>query len=811
MPAQLPEDLAAFLIGSGGTIQSWNPGCQRLLGHREAAALDQAAETLLAPLAGDAAALRAPPAASADSGRAGAEIELGRADGSRARYEVRLLPQHNRSGQAGCVALLAPAPVPAPRSERQLVGALELESLMSLGSNNFCVINSSGRLVLWNRQVELTTQLTGAELSSAHVTDIFPEQQRAMVRQRLQEALAQDGELQLECDMAAKDGHVTPHLFAVNRFRLANQYYIFCLGMDITARRRDEETLRLRERALHATSNGVVITRCAGESNPIEYVNPAFEQITGYSAAEAIGNDARFMAAPGLDEAERSQLRAAVAAEREANVVFRNLRKNGELFWNDLTVTPVRNDKGQVSHFIGIINDVTAQKQRTSLLEHEVNHDPLTGLANRSLLWDRLEQALHAAQRNKTLVAVVLVDLNKFKQINDTLGHEAGDEVLKLVARRLQAGVRDSDTVARLSGDEFVLVLTDQPSLRFTLRMIERLRASMDKPLLFNSKDVTVGAAIGVSVYPHDGCSALELVRAADVAMYDAKGSGVPDVRFFSAEMRSCTAARQKLETDMRNAVANNEVFLLYQPRWSLRSGRVAGIEALLRWRHPELGVLLPTAFLADAEESGLILPLGKWVVEHACAMLARLASLGHGELPLSVNASYREFIQDGFIANIGAALQRHGVAPRNFELELREEHLMRNPHLGSSVAAGCRELGIRLTVGNFGAGASNLSYLQSLPINELKMTRSSVHEICPRTRMGRMAKTLIDIGHNLGLEIVGEGVETELQCSFLKQSGCDQAQGHALCAPLSAAKLEQLLRGAGPAAAICHPQDELQ
>ncbi|CAN7191399.1 EAL domain-containing protein [Pseudoduganella sp. LjRoot289] len=790
MHAPLDDELAAFHIGGGGAITSWNASCRRLLGYDEKVALGQAAEFLLSPLPEQAGMLRGQP-----NGDAAAELELGRADGSRARFDLRLLPQRDGAGPDGSIVLLAPAR-PA-LSEREQIGALQLKSLMSLGSNNFCVINNSGRLTLWNKRVEETTQLNSDELADAAAIDLFPEAQRPLVRDKMREVLQQDAEVQLEADLVAKDGHATPYLFAASRFKCHGHYYVFCLGMDISQRRRGEEALRLRERALHATSNGVLITRCAGENNPIDYVNPAFEQITGYSTAEAIGSDPRFMAAPGLDEAERGQLRIAIAERREANVVFRNLRKNGELFWNDLTITPVRGDNGQVSHYIGIINDVTALKQRTSLLEHEVNHDTLTGLANRNLLWDRLEQALHTAQRNKSLVAVLLVDLNKFKLINDTLGHEAGDEVLKMVARRLQAAVRESDTVARLSGDEFVLILADQPSLRYTLRMLERLRSSLAKPMVFEGKDISVGASMGVSVYPHDGCSALDLVRAADVAMYDAKTSGDQSVHLFSADMRSCTEAKQKLETDLRNALANNEVFLMYQPKWSLHSGRLSGIEALLRWRHPELGVLLPTSFLSDAEESGLIVPLGQWVLEHACAMLRRLAALGHGEIALSMNASYREFIQDNYVADVGAMLKRFGVAPRNFELELREDHLMRDPHLSRDVAEAARALGIQLAVDDFGAGSSNLPYLQSMPLHHLKMTRASVREICPRTNSGRLAKTLIDIGHNMGFAVVAEGVETDAQRSFLKHCGCDDAQGHIFSAPLSQRALEALLADA--------------
>ncbi|SFV06957.1 putative bifunctional diguanylate cyclase/phosphodiesterase [Pseudoduganella namucuonensis] len=682
--------------------------------------------------------------------------------------------------------------------ERELISEVALKSLTSLGSHNFCVINSAGSLMLWNKRVEETSQMSAEELLVCHVTDVFRPRDHDLLLRKMQEVLQRDAEVQLEADLVAKDGHATPYLFSASRFACEGKYYIFCMGMDISRRRADEKALRLRDRALHATSNGIVITRCDGVNNPIEYVNPAFEQITGYTAAEAIGLDSRFMAAPGLDEVERGQLREAIRERREINVVFRNRRKNGELFWNDLAITPVRAESGEVTHFIGVINDVTALKQRTSHLEHEVNHDPLTGLANRNLLWDRLEQALHTAQRNKTLVAIILVDLNKFKQINDTLGHEAGDEVLKMAARRLQSAVRESDTVARLSGDEFVLVLADQPSLRFTLRMVDRLCAAMGKPMVFDGKDIAVGASMGVSIFPHDGVTAFDLVRAADVAMYHAKTSTDKEVHFFSADMRSSTEARQKLECDMRHALADNELFMLYQPKWSLRSGAVVGVEALLRWRHPELGVLLPTAFLGDAEENGLIVPLGRWALEHACAALQRLAALGHGELPLSVNASYREFIQDNYIANVGNTLRKYGIAPRNFELELREEHLTRNPHLCREVALAARDLGIRLAVDDFGAGASNLVYLQSMPIQHLKLTRASIREIGSQAGTGKqLAKTLIDIAHNMSIEVIAEGVETEAQRDLLIAYGCDQAQGHIFSAPLTQPALEHLLAAA--------------
>ncbi len=381
------------------------------------------------------------------------------------------------------------------------------------------------------------------------------------------------------------------------------------------------------------------------------------------------------------------------------------MRKNGELFWNDLSITPVRDEHGDTTHFIGVIMDVTATKQRTAHLEHEVNHDPLTGLANRNLLWDRLEQALHMAHRQKSMIAILLIDLNNFKNINDTYGHEAGDMVLKVVARRLQASVRDSDTVARLSGDEFVLVLVNQPSLRFTLRMIERLRQGLTQPVSFMHKEIEVGASLGVAVYPHDGLTSADLVRSADVAMYHAKATGRNEIYFFSNDMKSTTEARQRFDAGMSHAIERDELFMLYQPCIDARSGKVASFEALLRWRHPEQGVLLPSAFLPEAEENGRIVEFGAWVLDQACAFLRDLKELGVTDVPVTVNISAREYGQHDFVANIAARLKAFGLPPESLQIELREETLIRNPGQVRDLAKQLRQLGLTLSIDEFGQG----------------------------------------------------------------------------------------------------------
>jgi diguanylate cyclase (GGDEF)-like protein len=380
--------------------------------------------------------------------------------------------------------------------------------------------------------------------------------------------------------------------------------------------------------------------------------------------------------------------------------------------------------------------------------------------------------------------------------INDTFGHEAGDVVLKVVARRLQASVRDSDTVARMSGDEFVLVLVNQPSLRYTLRMIERVRAGLVMPVSFNKKEIPVGASLGVAVYPHDGHNATDLIRSADVAMYHAKATGKNEVYFFSADMKSTTEAKQRLESGMRQALERDELFLVYQPRVDIRSGKVKGFEALLRWRHPENGVMLPASFLTEAEESGAIVPIGSRVLDQACAFLGRLKKLGYTDLPLSVNVSQREYSQHDFVSGIGERLERHGVLPRNLEVEVREESLIRNPALGRDVADQLRALGIRLTIDAFGRGISDLAYLQQLAVSQVKLAGESVHAVDGgELRGNRMIKTLIDIGHNLEMAVIGEAVETREQLEFLKSNGCDEFQGMWFSAPLQEDAACELLR----------------
>jgi diguanylate cyclase (GGDEF)-like protein/PAS domain S-box-containing protein len=788
---------AVFTVGPLGKITSWNSECEQLLGYTAAAAIQRPFASLLA--AADARACSSQMKSMRNT-TSRMWVRVRHANGSMLRCALTLSPQYrdgDKFGGFNMVMQTEEAPAPAP-SEMELISRITLKDMVDLLPVTFYVISQAGKLVLWNTRVEQATQLGNDELRVVAAIDMFAPEDRPLVAARIAEVFTEDGEVIVEAGLLSRDGRITPYLLTGTRFTIGASAYLCGMGMDLTDRRRQEEQLRLRERALHASSNGIFIVRANGNFNPIEYVNPAFERITGYRAAETLGRDSDFMcgflAMPETDLAEHADVRRALLEKRETRVTFRNLRKTGEMFWNDLTVAPVLDDKGNATHFIGVINDVTESKQRTFFLEHEINHDVLTGLANRNLMWDRLEQAIHMAQRNKTLVATILVDLDHFKVINDTLGHEAGDEVLKVIARKMLASVRESDTVARLGGDEFVLILTNQPSLRFTLRMIDRLRADIAMAVTLDGKEIAVASSMGVSIFPHDGKTAAELIQSADAAMYHAKSAGRNDVHFFSLDMKATTEAKHKLEQHMRQAIANDEIFIVLQPKVSLKTGRIVGAEALLRWRHPQQGVLLPGAFIREAEENGMIIQFGEWVFGRVCDALTHLKLLGFDGLVISMNVSFRELSQHNYIPLLGLKLADSALAPESFELEITESNLLKNAELTQGILGDIERLGIRLTVDEFGAGMSSLKNLQQLPVTNLKIFKSYIDNITRDNVSDMMAKTIIGIGHLMNVGVIGEGVETAGQHDFLKLNGCDQIQGNYFSEPIPLPMFERLL-----------------
>nr|WP_051481703.1 EAL domain-containing protein [Paraburkholderia nodosa] len=565
---------------------------------------------------------------------------------------------------------------------------------------------------------------------------------------------------------------------------------------DTTESKRADLALRLQSRALDACVNAILITAPGpGGSNLIEYANPAFRRITGFDPAEVIGQDCRLLQRDDRDQDGLIAVRKALLANREVSAVLRNYRKDGALFWNQLLIAPVPDLDGRITHHIGIINDVTELIRYQEQLEYQANYDSLTQLPNRNLLRDRLQHALLAAQRHDTGVAVVFIDLDGFKNVNDSLGHSVGDRLLGVVAERLQRCTRTTDTVARHGGDEFVIVLTDTIDEKSLIGWMERARALISEPVWIDGTELYVGCSMGASVYPQDGNDAETLMKKADVAMYRAKDMGRNTFQFFQPEMNANVGARLNLERRLRRALRDSEFLLHYQPQVEIEGGRIIGMEALVRWRDPEVGLVSPAQFIPVAEESGLIGPLSDWVLREACRQNRAWQLAGLPPVRVSVNFSAKTFHQRDIAQLVKDVLQETGLEACWLEIELTESTLMRNAEEAVSMLNELHALGIGIAIDDFGTGYSSLSYLKRLPVDRLKIDRSFVADIGTSSDDETITAAIIALAHELQLQVIAEGVETSAQFAFLRARACDELQGYFFAPPLPGDEAAALLR----------------
>jgi diguanylate cyclase (GGDEF)-like protein/PAS domain S-box-containing protein len=552
--------------------------------------------------------------------------------------------------------------------------------------------------------------------------------------------------------------------------------------LDVTQRNRDEVNLRLLRRAVEATDNGIVIADARQPDFPIVYANGAFEEITGYSAAEIIGRNCRVLqgddkAQPGIEA-----VRGALCEQREARVLLRNYRKDGALFWNDFHVAPVSDENGVLSHFVGVISDVSERQRYEEQLAYRATHDELTGLPNRQLLEDRLQQAILGAERYGREAAVVFVDLDDFKLVNDSLGHGAGDIALRTVAGRLRDAVRDTDTVGRFGGDEFVIVLTEQADDRGMEDALARITAAVAQPIELAGKPHVLTPSIGYCRYPQAGSDAETLLKHADLAMYEAKRLGRNRAVAYRSELDMAVSQRLQLVSRLREALCNDEFQLAFQPLFD-PSGRLLALEALARWQHPERGQLPPSEFIGVCEESGLIVDLGRFVLREAARHHALLAAVGLGKVRLSVNVSAAQFGHDLY-RDVAAVMDDFALPPGVLELEITESVIMDNPERAIETMQRISALGVGISVDDFGTGYSSLAYLKRLPIDRLKIDRSFVQDLGHDADDAAICASIIGLGHLMDLRVVAEGVETEQQLAWLRERGCDELQGFLLGRP---------------------------
>ena len=547
--------------------------------------------------------------------------------------------------------------------------------------------------------------------------------------------------------------------------------------------------LEMLAQAAHQTDDAVMIT-CAG--GLIEYVNPAFERGTGYRADEVLGRS------PGILKSGRHSAKFYAALWDTINgghvfrAVFTNRRKNGELYFEEKTISPIRDERQRISHFVATSKDVSERIRAHDQLEYLANMDALTDLPNRRLFMDRLTQAMQRATRLDRQLAVLFIDLDRFKVINDTLGHRVGDQLLTEVARRLCACVRTSDTVARLGGDEFTILLEDVASRKAVGQIADTILATLRQGIRIDDRQFFISASVGITLFPDDAQSIDELLSRADLSMYQAKSAGRNTCRFYEQRMDQHAQSNFSAEIALHGALERREFFLVYQPIVDAASGRVLALEALLRWNSPDLGVVAPDRFIPILEETGLIVPVSRWSLREALAEVRRMQR-SHPDVKLAFNLSGRQLRDDDLVADISSALAETGFDPRMLELEITESMLMEDLPRTSEIMAALDAMGVSLAIDDFGTGYSSLAYLMRFSVRTLKIDRSFVRELDGGTDAATIVRAILSLAGSMGLEIVAEGVETDSQFAHLRELGCHRLQGYLFGRPATAGDLQHL------------------
>jgi diguanylate cyclase (GGDEF)-like protein/PAS domain S-box-containing protein len=659
----------------------------------------------------------------------------------------------------------------------------------------FYVFDESGRFLRWNHNFVQVIGYSDDEIAQIHPLDLFDGDDKQLIAERIQEAFSR-GYAKVEAPLRVRSGMKIPYLFNAIRVQVGDRLCLSGMGLDITERKLFEESLQEAEeryrRLIELSPDAIFVMK----EDCCVFANRAGLQLLGAESQEQLaGKSVLDMVHPDFRDDVMQRI---FRLERERQQVVRQEEKfiqlDGTVIDVEVAAAPFT-DCGEPARLL-VARDITESKRHKQQLERQASYDELTQLANRHLLDDRIRQAMAYADRAGTMAIVAFIDLDNFKLINDTLGHDTGDQLLVRVAQRLQTCVRDGDTVARYGGDEFVLVLYNQSDEEALAAWIGRLIERISQPFSVRGHQLFVTCSIGLSAYPRDGDDVQTLLKHADAAMYQAKASGRNQFQFFIPSMNQRIRERFAMEAKLRHALERGEFLLYYQPQVDLASGEVIGTEALIRWMDPELGLQSPLKFIPVAEETGLIVPIGQWVLEQACRQNKLLQDSGFPGLSVSVNLSPRQFSPKALVQSIDSALRCSGLAATSLKLEVTEGTVMNRPEEAEEILQELKRMGVLLAIDDFGIGYSSLSYLQRFPMDQLKIDQSFVQRVADDPGDAAITQAVISLGHSLKLRVIAEGVCSKGQLAFLREHACDEIQGNYFCEAVPFDRLQQLLGG---------------
>jgi len=653
-------------------------------------------------------------------------------------------------------------------------------------------MDMAGYMTGWSRGAQILFGYTPEEVIGKHILFLYADEPDKH-QSEIHELFLNHGNSLMEVRRRKKSGETFRANLALKHIHDDNNEAV---GMEaslskIAERLSAEEKQRLHARIIEDSDEGILIT---DTDERIVSVNAAFSRITGYSSGEVVGKPSDLLRSGVHGTDFRAQVRAAMHGGGAWHGEIIGRRKNGELFPQSVSIGVVRNRDGAVTHVFSIFSDVSVLRAAEDRMQQIVNYDSLTGLPNRTLFHQLVEQALSTARRNKDHGALLVIDLNRFTSVNDSLGHEVGDELLRQVGQRFRKVLRDEDILARVGGDEFVVALVSIQKREHSGLVAEKLLASLGPPFVIESHALHIEASVGIAIYPEDGLNTAALLRFADIAMKRVQLNFKSGYLFYSPEMNIRAKEQWQLEGELRQALTGHDLLLHYQPKVSLRSGRIVGAEALIRWSHPEQGMIYPAKFVPLAEETGLILELGNWVLEEACRQIRSWLDAGLEAIPIAINISARQF-DNQLPKRLQAVIEQHGVPCELLKLEITESLLVRGPENVIPIMNELAAFGFTLALDDFGTGYSSLAYLKKFPISTLKIDRTFVIGIPEDENDCAIAQAIVTMGKQLRQEIVAEGVETLSQMTFLRHLGCDQLQGYLFSPPVAAEEFERMVR----------------